>query len=85
MASTNFCVTCNKGTKVAGHYSNKVRATKFNPTGNTRKYPNLQWAAIPASMGGGRVKLCTRCIKAGKQLEYKAPKVRKAKASAKKG
>ncbi len=27
---------------MAGGYSNVVRATKFNPTGKVRKYPNLQ-------------------------------------------
>ncbi len=27
---------------MAGGYSTKVRATKFNPTGMTRKYANLQ-------------------------------------------
>lgn len=27
---------------VAGGYSNRTRATKFNPTGMKRKYPNLQ-------------------------------------------
>ena len=27
---------------VGGGYSNRTRATKFNPTGKARKYPNLQ-------------------------------------------
>ena len=27
---------------VGGGYSNRTRATKFNPTGKVRKYPNLQ-------------------------------------------
>ena len=27
---------------MAGGYSNTTRATKFNPTGMVRKYPNLQ-------------------------------------------
>lgn len=27
---------------VGGGYSNRVRATKFTPTGKVRKYPNLQ-------------------------------------------
>ncbi len=40
------CATCSKGTIVGGGYSNRVRATKFNPTGKVRKYPNLQWASI---------------------------------------
>lgn len=59
---------------MAGHYSNRIRATKFNPSGDRRKYPNLQWAAIPAANGGGRIKLCTRCLKANKHLEIRAAK-----------
>ena len=27
---------------VAGGYSNRTRATQFNPTGKRRKYPNFQ-------------------------------------------
>ncbi len=27
---------------MAGGYSNRTRATQFNPTGMVRKYPNLQ-------------------------------------------
>jgi ribosomal protein L28 len=69
MASTNICQICSKGTKVAGKYSNRVRATKFNPTGNTRKYPNLQWVTLPKTLGGGRLRVCTRCMKANKHLE----------------
>ncbi len=37
-----ICPITNKGSKVAGGYSNRIRATKFNPTGNVRKQPNLQ-------------------------------------------
>jgi len=36
------CQVTKKGSIVAGGYSNVVRATKFNPTGKVRKYPNLQ-------------------------------------------
>ncbi len=36
------CAITKKGSKMAGGYSNRVRATKFNPTGMVRKYPNLQ-------------------------------------------
>jgi large subunit ribosomal protein L28 len=36
------CAITKKGSKMAGGYSNVVRATKFNPTGMVRKYPNLQ-------------------------------------------
>ena len=37
-----ICVVTNKGSIVGGGYSNRTRATKFNPTGKKRKYPNLQ-------------------------------------------
>ena len=40
MAKT--CPVTKKTSLVAGGYSNRVRATKFNPTGMKRKYPNLQ-------------------------------------------
>ena len=36
------CVISKKGSIVGGGYSNRTRATKFNPTGKKRKYPNLQ-------------------------------------------
>jgi large subunit ribosomal protein L28 len=37
-----ICPVTNKGSKVAGGYSNRVRATKFNPTGSVRKQLNMQ-------------------------------------------
>lgn len=40
MAKT--CAITKKGSIVGGGYSNRTRATKFNPTGKVRKYPNLQ-------------------------------------------
>lgn len=46
----------------------------FNPTKRSRKYPNLQWATLPALPGGksgGRIKICTHCMKAGKHLKMK--------------
>lgn len=36
------CPITKKKTKVAGGYSNRVRATQFNPTGKVRRIPNLQ-------------------------------------------
>lgn len=62
------CPICEKGTLVGGGYSNRVRATKFNPTGKRRKYPNLQWASLPT---GGRIKICTSCLKKNKHLHLK--------------
>jgi len=40
MAKT--CAITNKGSIVGGGYSNRTRATKFNPTGKVRKQINLQ-------------------------------------------
>jgi large subunit ribosomal protein L28 len=39
---TKICAVTKKGSIVGGGYSNRTRATKFNPTGKKRKYPNLQ-------------------------------------------
>jgi large subunit ribosomal protein L28 len=36
------CAITKKGSIIGGGYSNRTRATKFNPTGKVRKYPNLQ-------------------------------------------
>ena len=40
MAKT--CPITKQGSRMGGGYSNRTRATKFNPTGMNRKYPNLQ-------------------------------------------
>mgnify|MGYP001574666208 FL=1 len=37
-----ICAITKKSSIVGGGYSNRTRATKFNPTGKKRKYPNLQ-------------------------------------------
>lgn len=36
------CVITGKTSQVGGGYSNRVRATKFNPTGKRRRQVNLQ-------------------------------------------
>lgn len=36
------CPVLNKGSIRGGGYSNRTRATQFNPTGMKTKYPNLQ-------------------------------------------
>lgn len=40
MAKT--CAITGKSSQVGGGYSNRTRATQFNPTGKTRKYANIQ-------------------------------------------
>ena len=37
-----ICVITKKGSFVGGGYSNRTRATQFNPTGKKRKFLNLQ-------------------------------------------
>ena len=36
------CAVTKKSSQVQGGYSNRTRATQFNPTGMVRKYANLQ-------------------------------------------
>ena len=36
------CAITGKTSLIGGGYSNRVRATKFNPTGTRRRYANLQ-------------------------------------------
>jgi large subunit ribosomal protein L28 len=37
-----ICPVTKSGSMVGGGYSNRTRATQYNPTGAKRKYPNLQ-------------------------------------------
>ena len=37
-----ICPITKKGSRVGGGYSNRTRATQFNPVGASRRYPNLQ-------------------------------------------
>ncbi|MDO8493665.1 MAG: 50S ribosomal protein L28 [bacterium] len=62
------CLICKRGNLSVGGYSNRVRATKYNPTGTRQAKVNLQWTFAP---DGKRVKVCTRCLKASKQLKIK--------------
>lgn len=38
----NKCEITGKKPLVGGRYSNRTRATQFNPSGNVRRNPNLQ-------------------------------------------
>lgn len=40
------CVITGKRSRVGGGYSNRTRATKFNPTGKARKQVNLQTKTV---------------------------------------
>lgn len=37
-----ICAVTNKSSQMGGGYSNRTRATQFNPTGMRRRYANLQ-------------------------------------------
>lgn len=37
-----ICDITKVGSVVGGRYSNRTRATQFNPCGKVRRYPNLQ-------------------------------------------
>ncbi len=60
-----ICPVTKKGSLVGGGYSNRTRATQFNPTGKVRRYANLQKRRvyIPELKKYVRVTLSTRGIK----------------------
>ena len=62
---TKGCPLCKRTSLLAGGYSNRIRATKFNPTGTKRRHLNLQWTRIGS---GRRIRICTRCLKANRHL-----------------
>ncbi len=55
---------------MGGHYKKLI--SRYNPSPLKRKYPNLQWATVPAAttkknykeFAGKRVLACAKCIKA---------------------
>lgn len=62
---SKICPITNKGTKMAGRYSNRVRATQFNPTGKVRRHANLQKKKIyiPELDKTVTLKLSTKALK----------------------
>lgn len=51
------CAVTGKSTQVGGGYSNRTRATQFNPTGKTRRKANLQKRRIFIPETGETVKI----------------------------
>ncbi len=41
-----ICAITKVGSVVGGRYSNRTRATQYNPCGKIRRYPNLQKKSI---------------------------------------
>jgi len=67
------CAICGKGSVMGG--TRKLLRGHYNPVNKERKYPNLQWARLPAGKAGVkgvRMKICTNCLKT---LNRKAEKV----------
>jgi len=65
-----ICAICGKSSHMGGHYKKLI--SRYNPSPLKRKYPNLQWVAVPAGttkkkykeFAGKRILACTKCIKA---------------------
>jgi large subunit ribosomal protein L28 len=51
------CVITGKKSQVGGGYSNRTRATKFNPTGKRRRQVNLQKKTIMIPELGKKITL----------------------------
>jgi large subunit ribosomal protein L28 len=62
---TKVCPINGKTSRLGGGYSNRTRATQFNPTGVVRKYPNLQKKKIyiPELKKSITLTLSTKAIK----------------------
>lgn len=59
------CAVTGKTTQIGGRYSNRTRATQFNPCGKTRRQPNLQKKRIYVPELGETmtVKLSTKALR----------------------
>ena len=60
-----ICPITQKTSKVAGRYSNRVRATQFNPVGKVRRHANLQKKKIyiPELKKSITLEISTKAIK----------------------
>jgi len=68
------CSVCGKGSVIRG--SRKLLRGHYNPTGTSRKYPNLQYTKI----SGVRRLACVQCIKtANKPAKKVSPRKPKKK------
>lgn len=75
MAKT--CPITKKGSQLGGGFSNRTRATQFNPTGKKRRYPNMQKRRVfvPELNKFVRIEVSARGIKTmNKQGVHKALK-----------
>ncbi len=54
---TKECAVTGKSSQVGGGYSNRVRATQYNPVGKRRRYANLQKKTLFIPEIGKKLKL----------------------------
>lgn len=59
------CAITGKSSQMGGKYSNRTRATQFNPCGSTRKFANLQKKKVfvPELNKSFNLTLSTKAIK----------------------
>jgi large subunit ribosomal protein L28 len=59
------CAITGKSSQIGGSYSNKTRATQFNPCGNSRRFANLQKKKVfvPELNKSFNLTLSTKAIK----------------------
>lgn len=59
------CAITKRGPRTGGGYSNRTRATQFNPTGTKFKYPNIQKKRIyvPELQKSIRLDISTKALK----------------------
>ncbi|MEK7635453.1 MAG: bL28 family ribosomal protein [Patescibacteria group bacterium] len=59
------CAVTGKSSQIGGSYSNRTRATQFNPCGNSRKFANLQKKKVfvPELNKSFNLTLSTKAIK----------------------
>ncbi len=59
------CAVTGKGSQVGGRYSNRTRATQFNPCGKTRRQPNLvkRRIFVPETNETVTISLSTKALK----------------------
>jgi large subunit ribosomal protein L28 len=59
------CAINGKSSQIGGSYSNRTRATQFNPCGNSRKFANLQKKKVfvPELNKSFNLTLSTKAIK----------------------
>ena len=62
---SKVCQITGKSSQVGGGYSNRVRATQFNPTGKRRRYANIQKKTYFVPELGKKItlKVSTKAIK----------------------